>query len=179
MFRGSQVVLRPRLESDVPILHRDLYEDVPSRVRADNSPWRPRSAAASPFKEPAESPDKPHVAVFTVADPETDEPLGACLLWDIDYFNRNAHIGLSFRPVARGRGLAGETLQLLCRYGFEFLGLARLAIETLADNEPMMRAALGAGFVREGTLRQAGWVNGRLVDEAIYGLLAADWRLAQ
>ena len=55
----------------------------------------------------------------------------------------------------------------------------RLAIETLTDNEPMMRAASGAGFVREGTLRQAGWVNGRLVDEAIYGLLAADWRLEQ
>ena len=119
MFRGSKVVLRSRLESDVPILHRDLYEDVPSRVRADNSPGDRGRPQPSPFKEPAESPDKPHVAVFTVADPRPTNPSAPACCGTSIYFNRNAHIGLSFRPVARGRGLAGETLQLLCRYGFE------------------------------------------------------------
>ncbi|HEX2903564.1 MAG TPA: GNAT family protein, partial [Jatrophihabitans sp.] len=120
--------------------------------------------------------DPARKAVFTVADASSDEPLGACLLWGIDHFNRAAHIGLSLRPVARGRGLATETLRLLSGYGFDILGLQRLAIETLSDNEPMIRAAQRAGFTREGTLRQAGWVNGRWRDEAIFGLLADEWR---
>lgn len=180
MFRGSNVVLRSRLESDVPILHRDLYEDVPTRVRTEESPWRPLSPDASPFKpKPADAPNRDRVSVFTAADPSTDEPLGSCLLWGIDHFNRSAHIGLAFRPVARGKGLGRETLQLLCQYGFQILGLNRIGIETLTDNEAMIRAALGAGFSREGTLRQVGWVNGALVDEAIFGLLAAEWRREQ
>lgn len=179
MFRGPNIVLRPRHESDISILHRELYEDVRTRVRTDSSPWRPRPDTDSPFREKTEASDRDRVAVFTVADPETDEPLGACLLWGIDYFNRNAHIGMSLRPVARGRGLARETVQLLSEYAFEILGLQRLGIETLTDNEAMVRAALGAGFSREGTLRQAGWVNGRWADEAIFGLLADEWRRLQ
>jgi RimJ/RimL family protein N-acetyltransferase len=37
----------------------------------------------------------------------------------------------------------------------------------------MIRAASRAGFVHEGRLRRAAWVNGEFVDEVILGLLAA------
>lgn len=179
MFRGTKVVLRPRQESDIPILHRELYEDVPGRVRADGRPWTPRPLEHSPFKLRPLDEDNLRVAVFTVADPTTDEPFGSTLLWNIDQYNRSAHIGMALIPAARGRGLATEVLELLARYAFRVLGLNRLAIETLADNEPMIRTALAAGYTREGTLRQAGWVNGQLCDEAIFGLLAAEWQPAR
>jgi RimJ/RimL family protein N-acetyltransferase len=39
----------------------------------------------------------------------------------------------------------------------------------------MIRAAERAGFVPEGRLRQAAWVNGDFADAVILGLLAADW----
>jgi RimJ/RimL family protein N-acetyltransferase len=39
----------------------------------------------------------------------------------------------------------------------------------------MIRAASRAGFVHEGTLRRAAWVNGEFADEVILGLLATDW----
>jgi RimJ/RimL family protein N-acetyltransferase len=54
-------------------------------------------------------------------------------------------------------------------------GLHRLQVETLADNTAMIRAATQAGFVPEGTLRRAAWVNGAFADEVILGLLATEW----
>lgn len=40
---------------------------------------------------------------------------------------------------------------------------------------PMIRAAARAGFVPEGRLRRAAWVNGDFADEVILGMLATDW----
>lgn len=177
MLTGPNVVLRARKPSDVEVLHRELYEDVANRVRSDERPWVPVPVEQSTFRIREEYPDD--VAIFTVAAPDTDEVLGSCLLWGIDRHNRAAHIGMGLVPSARGRGLGGETVRLLCDYGFRILGLNRIGIETLTDNDPMIRTAESAGFVREGTLREAGWVSGAMADEAIYGLLAADWQRGQ
>jgi RimJ/RimL family protein N-acetyltransferase len=45
----------------------------------------------------------------------------------------------------------------------------------LADNAAMIQAAVRAGFVLEGTLRSAAWVNGHFLDEVIFGLLGTEW----
>jgi RimJ/RimL family protein N-acetyltransferase len=58
--------------------------------------------------------------------------------------------------------------------GFTIRGLHRLQIETLADNAAMIRTAEQAGFVLEGTLRRAAWVNGEFIDEVTLGLLAVE-----
>ena len=63
----------------------------------------------------------------------------------------------------------------LCDYGFAVRGLHRLQVDTLASNTAMIRAAARAGFVHEGTLRRAAWVNGEFADEVILGMLATDW----
>jgi RimJ/RimL family protein N-acetyltransferase len=63
---------------------------------------------------------------------------------------------------------------VLCHYGFAVRGLHRLQVDTLADNTAMIRAANQAGFVLEGTLRRAAWVNGEFLDEVILGLLAPE-----
>ena len=135
MFRGSNVVLRSRLESDVPILHRDLYEDVPTRVRTEESPWRPLSPDASPFKpKPADAPNRDRVSVFTAADPSTDETprqLSAVGYRSLQPFGRTSAWRFARSPGARA--WAGRPRQLLCQYGFQILGLNRIGIETLTD----------------------------------------------
>jgi RimJ/RimL family protein N-acetyltransferase len=174
MLRGSTIGLRARIDADVPILHAELYDDVATRVRADTRPWRPLpvGSPASPYA-PADTDER--VACFSVVRLADDELVGDALLWGIDVFHRSAHIGLSLRPAFRGQGLGTEVLQVMCRYGFRVRGMQRLQVETLADNDAMMRAALRAGFVREGTLRRASWVDGEYLDEALFGLLLDEW----
>jgi RimJ/RimL family protein N-acetyltransferase len=173
MFRGETVELRSRIESDVPVLHAELYDDVATRMRGDSRPWLPLAVDSphSPFRigDPRED-----VAFFSVVERASSELAGEALVYAIDGHNRTGHVGLALRPAFRGRGLAGETLALLCRYGFDVRGLNRLQLETLSDNEPMIKAALGVGFLEEGRLRSSRSIGGRFADEVVFGCLASE-----
>jgi RimJ/RimL family protein N-acetyltransferase len=173
MLRGTTIGLRARRPEDVEALHTELYDDVSVRVRTDASPWRPTAVEHSTF---AVTEPQDRIAIFSVVELVDDEPLaGSALLWGIDQHNQAAHLGLALRPAFRGRGLSTDIVRVLCYYGFAILHLHRLQIETLADNAAMIGAATAVGFVREGTLRECGWVEGRVHDEVIYGLLRDEW----
>jgi RimJ/RimL family protein N-acetyltransferase len=174
MLRGNTIGLRARHETDVPVLQSELYDDVPTRSRADSRPWRPipPGSAASPYSVSDPTDDAACFSVVRLAD---DELAGEALLWGIDLHNRMAHLGISLRPAFRGGGLGTDVVRVLCHYGVVVRGLHRLQVETLADNTAMIRAATQAGFVPEGTLRRAAWVNGDFADEVILGLLATEW----
>jgi RimJ/RimL family protein N-acetyltransferase len=172
MLRGTTIGLRARHDTDVPILHAELYDDVATQVRSDSRPWRPVGTAESPYR--VREPDKgaEHFSVVQLAD---DQLAGEAVLWGIDVHHRSAHIGLSVRPAFRGRGLGTDIVATMCHYGFAIRGLHRLQIETLVDNHAMIAAATRNGFTLEGTVRGAAWVSGVFVDEVILGQLADEW----
>ena len=173
MLRGDQIVLRARAESDVAVLHSELYDDVATRSRADSRPWKPMSAGsvASPY---AVTEPNNETACFSVAEIATDELVGEALLWGIDTHSRAANVGISLRPSFRGRGFGTEVVRVLCRYGFTTRGLHRLQLDTLADNAAMRAVAVRVGFRAEGVLREAAWVDGRFVDSMVFGLLVTE-----
>ena len=161
MLRGERIGLRARIEADVAILRSELYDDIGVANRTSSQPWRPISPAPdAPF---AVQPPSDAVHRFSVVDLSTDELLGQASLWDIDLINRVAHIGISLRPAARGHGYAADVIRTLCYYGFMVRGLRRLQLETLAENEPMIRTATRCGFVLEGRARRSAWLEGEFV----------------
>lgn len=170
MLTGTRVLLRAREQADVAILHRELYDDVSTRIRGDTRPWLPLPADSveSPYAVAEHGAD---VAFFSVAHAETGELAGEAIVYGIDSHNRSGHLGLALRPSSRGQGLSRDTLALLCRYGFAVRGLHRLQLETLAENEPMIRAARSAGFREEGRRVEARWVEDCFVDELIFARL--------
>ncbi|MFS4094093.1 GNAT family N-acetyltransferase [Streptomyces sp. AF1A] len=173
MIRGDEIGLRARHETDIPVLHAMLYNDVATRSRQDPRPWLPipPGSARSPYA--AEPSDE--AASFSVVELESQELVGAAGLWGIDTHNRAAHLGISVLPDFRGRGFGSDIVRVLCEYGFAVRGLQRLQVETLADNAPMIAAAKRAGFTIEGRLRRSAWVYGAFLDEVILGLLAHEW----
>jgi RimJ/RimL family protein N-acetyltransferase len=176
MLRAGKVGLRAREEADVAILHAELYEDVTTRVQADSRPWRP--IPPGPASPHAVTGPRDDLACFSIVELDGGELAGDALLWAIDLHNRMAHLGLSLRPAFRGRGLGTDVVLALCDYGFTIRGLHRLQVDTLASNTAMIRAASRAGFVHEGTIRRASWVNGEFADEVILGMLASEWAAA-
>jgi RimJ/RimL family protein N-acetyltransferase len=176
MLRGELVELRARSEDDGRILHAELYDDTDTWVRSDTRPWVPVPfGPGSPHWTGDEAPSASDTVVFAVTELATGGLAGEALLWGIDLHNRSAHLGLSLRPACRGRGLGGDTVRVLCRYGFAIRGLRRLQLETLTDNHAMIAAAERAGFTREGVTRSSGWVNGRWADDLIFGLLDTEF----
>jgi RimJ/RimL family protein N-acetyltransferase len=174
MLCGEMTGLRARHDSDIPVLHAELYDDVVTRVSADSRPWQPiPPGSSSPYV--VTGPDD-QAACFSVVELATGELAGEALLWNIDLHNRTAHVGIALLPAFRGRGLGTDVVRVLCRYGFAIRGLHRLQVDTLAGNNAMIQAASRAGFVREGTLRRSAWVNGDFADEVILGLLTTEWK---
>lgn len=171
---GELVLLRARHEADEPILLAELHDDVATESRGSVRPWRPISpgSEASPFRvrEPGQE-----YAAFSVVELATDTLAGVASLWGIDSHNRTAHLGLGLRPGFQGRGMGTDITRVLCHYGFVVLGLHRLQVDTLADNEAMIRTAERVGFTREGLHREAAWIMGQRLDLAVLGLLATEW----
>ncbi len=87
MIVSGPVGLRARIPDDVPVLHAELYEDVPSRIRADNRPWQPIRAV--PWNMPyyrrlgfvVLSPDEQGAQLRAVRQAETERGLEATTSW--------------------------------------------------------------------------------------------------
>lgn len=179
MLRGKLTGLRARLPSDVEILHEELYEDVATRVRADNRAWVPLPAGpASPYAIQhgvGDATSASDAACFSIVELAGGELAGEAVLWGIDLHNRSAHLGIALRPAFRGRGFGADAVWVLCQYGFGIRGLHRLQLETLTDNHAMIASAEKVGFTREGVTRGSDWVNGTFADSVIFGMLADEF----
>ena len=176
MLRGQVIGLRARLDSDIEVFETEMLNDWETRIRTDERPWRPIApgSADSPYR----GADRDEVVRFSVVELATSELAGEALVWGIDLHNRSAHLGLGLRPAYRGRHLGTDLVRVLTWYGFALRGLHRLQVETLADNDAMISAALRAGFVREGILRQSAWLNGAFADIVVLGQLVPEWPAA-
>lgn len=175
MLHGQIIGLRAMTDADIEVFEAELMNDAQTRMRSDARPFRPIAPGSplSPYRNREERPDS---VSFAAAELATGELVGEAGLWGIDLHNRHAHLGLTLRSAFRGKGLGTDMVRVLCLYGFAVRGLNRMQVDTLADNDAMIGAALRAGFVREATLRGEAWVNGRFEDLAILGLLAAEWQ---
>lgn len=80
-------------------------------------------------------------------------------------------------PNCLQRGIGGQSLKLICKYGFDVLGLNKLYIFTNEDNVKSIKAHEKCGFVLEGRLRQEYLTaDGRRLDRLYFGLLKEDWQ---
>lgn len=105
-----------------------------------------------------------------------DTVLGAVGL-SVDGAERSGDLGYWVAPEARGRGVATRASRLLCRLGFEHLGLGYVGLMVAAPNGASNAVARRLGCTLEGTRRRAmidgpsGDTTAPRCDGNIYGLL--------
>lgn len=87
---------------------------------------------------------------------------------------RSANLGYWTADAARGRGVAVEAARQAARFGFELLGLQRIAILIQPENIASQRVAIKLGAVCEGVARHAIVVRGRPHDALVHSLLPRD-----
>ena len=76
----------------------------------------------------------------------------------------------------QGQGLATEAARALLAYGFDELGMHRIAARTGRDNRRSWYLMERLGMRREAHFRASHRVEGAWRDEFIYALLASEWR---
>ena len=92
-------------------------------------------------------------------------PIGSVYFRDVDMQNRNAEFGIFIgEDCARGKGLGTEATRLFVDYGFQILGLHRIVLRVLKENERALKSYLNVGFEVEGCAREMVYLDEKYQD---------------
>jgi RimJ/RimL family protein N-acetyltransferase len=168
MLRTDEIALAPLTAADVPL----LFEWINDRaLRVQGASYRPVHEAQHRawFDAIASRTD---LALFAIRRVHEGDLIGTCQLERIHPVYRSAELQVRIGlPEHRGRGYGPQAVRLLLQFAFADLNLHRVSLHVFADNAAAVRCYEKAGFVREGLLRQAAFVDGKWKDIVLMGIL--------
>jgi len=175
-LRESELVLRDWRAEDAPALTAVCGD--PDVCRFTSVPWVYEPAAARAWVERVGRgrTDGSVLALAIAVAGEEDAALGNVNLVRFDDAARSAALGYWLAPAARRRGLAVRAARLLCRWGFEQLGLVRVELAILPGNAASLRVAERLGARPEGLRRDSHEADGRRWDMQIHALTPGELR---
>ncbi|MDD7887437.1 GNAT family N-acetyltransferase [Flavivirga sp. 57AJ16] len=101
-----------------------------------------------------------------------DEPLGMIDLFDFDFKNGRAGIGILVKETNnRRKGYGKEALRLLTDYSFAHLGLHQLYCNISEENEASIKLFTNFGFKKIGLKKDWNRVNGSYKNEYLFQLI--------
>lgn len=104
--------------------------------------------------------------------PEGGEPVGSVYLRDIDNTHHKAEYGIFIgEKEALGKGFGTEAARLTISYAFEELGLHKVMLRVLADNERAKKSYEKAGFVQEGYLKDEVFLENQYKDVLLMAII--------
>lgn len=172
---GERIRLRAVEREDVPKFHEWINDPevtfglsmyLPMSLR-DEEGWFENLSKRAAEEKPL---------AIEMRDGEGWRLIGNSGMFDIDHVARSGEVGIMIGDKsAWNQGLGTEAMNLLLRHGFESLNLNRIFLRVYADNPRARRSYEKAGFVLEGTLREAVFKRGRFGDIHIMSVLRAEW----
>jgi RimJ/RimL family protein N-acetyltransferase len=106
-----------------------------------------------------------------------EQPIGSTGLFGIDWVVRRAEWGILIGETDRwNQGFGREVARRMLRYAFEELNLNRVELRVNTGNAGGVKAYEQAGFVREGLMRQTGFIDGEYQDSFVMSVLRSEWR---
>lgn len=173
-IRGAGFALRPLEAGDVPTITEACADELTLRWLPLPRPYTAQDATA--FVEriaPASLADNSGV-VFAID--EGDGIVGCIDLKRTDWAARTTETGYWVAPWARGRGVATRATRRLAEWALREKGFERVELRAAPGNAASAAVARKAGFVAEGTARNAGHVHGGRCDLDVFSLVPADLR---
>ncbi len=102
---------------------------------------------------------------------------GVCGFHSFDLSNGTGSLGYWLGQSYSGKGIMALAVKALVEQGFREYGLNRIEIACATGNTKSRVIPERLGFKLEGVCREREYVNGRYVDQAIYSMLASEFRL--
>lgn len=93
----------------------------------------------------------------------------------IDKTDRKTELGYWLGEQFQGQGIITRCCRALADYAFLEMDLNRVEILVAVENVKSCAIPRRLGFVHEGTLREAEWVNDRFLDLMVFAMLRRDW----
>ncbi len=173
LLAASPFVLRGFREDDLPAVREAAADPVIPRVSSVPSPYDDRAGRRYLRTQQRRLRDGFGYS-FAIAEEAGDRAVGSLGVWLRDLDRGRVSIGYWVVPSARGRGAASGALAQAARWTLTELAVPRLELYVEPWNEPSLRTAERAGFVREGLLRSWEAVAGERRDMWMFSLLPDD-----
>ena len=173
-IRGEQVYLRPAERTDLDAFVRWFADAETTRYLGIRAPFS-RAMEDRWFDSMIEEQGKKsyHFVICLLAD---DRAIGTAGFHHVNYEDGHASFGISIGEKAEwDKGYGTDALRAICDFGFGQLRLERIELDVYEPNKRAQRSYEKAGFVTEGTLRNAHFSNGKHHDTLRMSLLREEW----
>lgn len=118
-----------------------------------------------------------HDAFFSIYTKDKNEFIGTQRVSEINWRTGTANLGILIGEREYwGKGIAKDSISVICDYCFNKLSLRRLVANTLATNIAMGKCFERLGFKLEGILREDSLIKGKYVDRNLYGLFKNEFK---
>lgn len=172
MLKGARVALGALVHSDLSVM---LGWTNDREQVLFNAPYRPvtESEHTEWFGEIQRRKD---TVIFGIRLLDTGKLIGSCQLHSINPVHRGAELQIRLgEKEERQKGYGTEAVQLLLGFAFGDLNLNRVYLHVFGTNEAALRTYEKVGFMREGTLRKAVYVDGEYIDVVVMGILRNEY----
>lgn len=107
---------------------------------------------------------------------ENEKPIGYLSLTNIEHLNKKSTLnGYMIAAQYQGHGYATEAMKLIVQYAFDELGMNRIEIIFLDQNEVSFHVGKKCGYIQEGLLRDYVYKGGCYHDVKICSILRSDY----
>lgn len=114
-------------------------------------------------------------APFAIVDADDNgRVLGSTSLFRLNWDHLRGEVGYWLGRDARGRGHVTRAVGLICRFGFDSMGLERIELYAGTGNPASQRVAERSGFEREAVVRSYLQGKGERQDMVAFGLLRGE-----
>ena len=111
------------------------------------------------------------LVIFVIEHNASGHAIGTCQLFNINWRHRSAELQIRIGDQRfQNQGLGSEAVQLLCRFGFDDLNLHRVYLSVFQNNKRAIGAYRKCGFVEEGVMREAAFIDGQWLNVMLMGL---------
>jgi ribosomal-protein-alanine N-acetyltransferase len=171
---GALVTLRELRASDAPSLFAALTSDEVTRLISPPPPtvdgferfiaWSQRQREAGQY------------AAFAVVVRGSDTAIGLIQMRSLEAGFGTAEWGFAIASEFWGTGMFTDGAKLAIEFAFDVVGVRRLEARSAVRNLRGNGALKKLGAVREGVLRKSFLRHGEFMDQALWTILAEEWR---
>ncbi|MDX1774818.1 GNAT family protein [Oceanihabitans sediminis] len=169
-LKGKQIYLRALEPEDLQFIHTIENDESIWEISNTQTPYS--KYLIKQYLEHAHKDIYEVKQLRLVISSYDDEALGMIDIFDFDFKNRRAGIGILVKEEAnRQKGFGKEALSLLINYCFMHLDLHQLYCNISEDNKASIQLFTGQGFKEIGLKKDWNYLNGKFKNEYLYQLI--------
>lgn len=174
MYKGSKIQLREYRKEDVPQALAYVNDPEVKRLLTPGIPFLYTLEDELKWYDSLTAlKDTYNFAIETLEDKRY---IGGCGINSVDWKNSVALVGIFIGDKALwGKGYGTDAMNTLVKFIFEQMNIRKVKLNVYAFNERAVKSYEKCGFVKEGTLRQEIFRDGKYHDEHIMSILRDEY----